>query len=148
MHSVNNKRFLNHNLKFGTKSELKKLPFIQQLFCEELQRPEDKYSNFDYVSPNCIVELKTRRGDYIKRGFGTFPFDAVKLNKYKSLKKHNPQLEAYVCWYWEDMNKFHYWKIHDNDDNDIDHYITNWNVDGRQKQVVEVFREDTQCITI
>ena len=148
MPSVVNKPFLKQNLAFGTKSEHKILPLIQHHFCGDLQRADDEFSNFDYISNDCVVELKTRRGNYLERGYGTFPFDAVKLDRYKILKKQNPQLEGYVCWYWKDMNKLHYWKIHTNDTNDIDHYASHWVVDGISKPVIEVFREDTQCITI
>ena len=147
MPQIVNKTFLAQNLAFGTKSELKKLPFIKHIFGDDMERAKDIYSNFDYISDNRVVELKTRRGNYIQRKYATFPFDAVKLEKYKSLKQANPNLDAYVCWYWQDMGKFHYWKIH-TDDDIIDHYTSEWIVDGVKKPVVEVWREDTKCISL
>ena len=126
MPSVINKPFLNHNLKYGLKSECKILPAIKHHFDNSLKPSPDPYSNFDFIGDNIMVELKTRRGNHIQKRYSTFPFDACKLNKYKMLKKQNPKLQAYVCWYWKDMNKLHYWKIHDNetqDDEEVDHYI-------------------------
>jgi len=151
MPSVINKPFLKHNLKYGLKSECNILPIIKRQFGNSLQHAKDPYSNFDFIGENIVVELKTRRGNHIQKGYSTFPFDTCKLEKYDLLKKQNPNLQAYVCWYWKDMNVLHYWKIHDNkkkDDEEVDHYITNWNVDGRHKSVVEVFKEDTTCISL
>ena len=151
MPSVINKPFLKHNLKYGLNNECKILPVLKHQFDNSLKPSPDPYSNFDFIGDNIMVELKTRRGNHIQKCYSTFPFDTCKLNKYKMLKKENPQLQAYVCWYWKDMNQLHYWKVHDTetkDDEEVDHYITNWNVDGRQKSVVEVFKEDTQCISL
>ena len=147
MQTIVKKSFLQQNLAFGTQSELKKLPFIKHIFGDDMERAKDIYSNFDYISDNRIVELKTRRGNYIKSLYSTFPFDAVKLEKYKSLKQANPNLDAYVCWYWQDMGKFHYWKIH-TDDDIVDYYTSDWIVEGKKKSVIEVWREDTKCISL
>ena len=147
MPSVINKRFLKQNLTFGLHSESKILPLIKRHFGDTLSPAKDPYSNFDFIGENIVVELKTRRGDHISKGYSTFPFDTCKLEKYDLMKRQNPNLEGYVCWLWEDMHQLYYWKIHDDEDI-VDHFITKWNVDGKQKSVVEVFKEDTTCISL
>ncbi len=147
MPSVINKPFLRQNLAYRLDAETKIHPFIKKRFSETLKRAKDSYSNFDFLGDNIVLELKTRKGDYIKNRYATFPFDKPKLDRWKTLKKNNPDLVGYVCWWWPDMNVFHYWKIHDDDDI-VDHFLKEWRVDGKDKWVVEVFREDTQKISL
>ena len=150
MPHVTNKPFLSINLPFGKTSEAEIYPMIQDIFNNKLEPAEDQYSNFDFLTEDCVVELKTRRGDYLKKQYATFPFDAVKKDKWRELKNENPNLEGYICWLWVDMGRLHYWKIHDNDinSNEVDHFPNQRVVDGKEKEVIEVFREDTEMIVL
>ncbi len=150
MPRVTNKRFLLTNLPFGKEHEEKIYPLIKNVFNNKLEKADDQYSNFDYLSDDMVVELKTRRGDYLQKQYATFPFDAVKFDKWRELKNNNPNLEGYICWLWVDMGRLHYWKIHENspESNEIDHFPSRWEVDGKEKEVIEVFREDTEMISL
>ena len=150
MPSVINKRYIQSNLAFGLANEHSLTPFVKSHFCPSLERAPSEYSNFDFLGDNIVVELKTRKGDYIKKGFPTFPFDTPKLEKFCELKSSNPLLKAYVIWHWIDMGVIHTWEMIPTraEDNDVEYYLKNWVVDGKRKSVVEVFRECTECIKL
>jgi len=148
MPCVVNIRNISSNLTFGKQAEKDMLSVIQKSVGMVLKPSNDPYSPFDFSSPdkNSVAELKTRRGDYKQKRYATFPFDACKLEAFERMKKLNPNLEGYIFWWWPDMGVLHRWKINLDPDS-IQHFASNWIVDGKQKKVIEVHIDETEQTT-
>lgn len=68
---------------YGMKKECETLKILQEKFGADIQKTIGQYNRFDFISSECLIELKSRRC-----GVNTYPDTMVGLNKLEYAKKH------------------------------------------------------------
>jgi len=69
------------DIEFGTNNEQKLLNTIQTFFNDDtIIKIETKYSPFDYIGNNCLIELKSRRCNS-----STYPTTIIGINKFNQI---------------------------------------------------------------
>ena len=69
------------DIEFGTNNEQKLLNTIQTFFNDDtIIKIETKYSAFDYIGNNCLIELKSRRCNS-----STYPTTIIGINKFNQI---------------------------------------------------------------
>jgi hypothetical protein len=100
-----------NDLRFGLKKEISELERIKNRFSNHLKRTNNFFV-FDYVSPECYVELKSRRNK-----LNTYPDTMVGKNKMDYAKT----ADRPVYFVFSFIDGLYYWKYNNKD-------ITNGNV--------------------
>ncbi len=69
--------------RYGMKKECETLKVLQEKFGSDLTKTVGQFNRFDFISSNCLIELKSRRC-----GVNTYPDTMVGLNKLTYARKH------------------------------------------------------------
>lgn len=108
-----------NDLSFGLNKELSEISKIKNKFSKSL-KPTNNFFVFDYVSPECYVELKSRRNK-----LNTYPDTMVGKNK---MDYAETVVDRPVYFVFSFIDGLYYWKYNQDD---IQHGNVRFDIGGR-----------------
>lgn len=150
---MKHKADLKRDLKIGEIGEKKVYPFLISKFKQAIVNNNDqnKFANFDFRNENRDLWIEHKeRYRYRSTSFNTYFFDEVKLNRFKQLKRENPNVRGFIVWTFTDCRKI--WEV-DLDDTHEDGETFKWYTQHQyrdfgkgykqHREVVNVFADET-----
>ena len=86
---------------YGMIKEYETLKVLQDKFGSDLKKTVGQYNRFDFISSDCLIELKSRRC-----GVNTYPDTMVGLNKLEYAKK-NLDKQVIFCFNFNEGLYYH-----------------------------------------